>query len=168
MLACLVVLTACGGGGGADEAPLPAPPPPPRQASAETLVASGCTGGSASGTVVVNAEVEPWAALDPTNNQRILAAWQQDRWSNGGSRAITSAVSADGGATWQRSLLPFSRCGGAAPGSAGDFERATDPWVDYTPDGTALVMALGFSGVSLADGSVSAMLAARSIDGGRT
>ncbi len=131
-------------------------------------MAGGCTGGSASGTSFVNAEVEPWAALDPTNNQRILAAWQQDRWSNGGSRAITSAFSADGGATWQRSLLPFSRCGGAAPGSAGDLERATDPWVDYTPDGTALIMALGFSGAELADGSVSAMLAARSTDGGRT
>lgn len=131
-------------------------------------MASGCTGGSASGTNYVNAEVEPWAALDPSNRQRILAAWQQDRWSNGGSRAITSAVSTDGGATWERSLLPFSRCGGAAPGSAGDLERATDPWVDFTPDGTALIMALGFSGASLTDGSVSAMLAARSTDGGRT
>jgi hypothetical protein len=161
------MLTACGGGGGAEEGP-PPPPPAARQASADTLVASGCTGGSASGTVYANAEVEPWAALDPTNPQRILAAWQQDRWSNGGARAITSAVSADGGATWQRSLLPFSRCGGAVPGSAGDLERATDPWVDYTPDGTALVMALAFSGVSLADGSVSAMLASRSTDGGRT
>jgi len=115
-----------------------------------------------------NAEVEPWAAVDPGNPGRLLAAWQQDRWSNGGARALVVALSKDGGATWLRTLLPFSRCGGAVAGAAGDFERATDPWVDFTPGGTALVMGLAFSGAALADDSSSAMLVSRSMDGGRT
>jgi hypothetical protein len=98
----------------------------------------------------------------------MVGIWQQDRTSNGGARALVSAWSADGGRSWARVLHPFSRCGGAAPGSAGDFERASDPWVDIAPDGTVHAMALAFSGDALAAGSSSAMLASRSTDGGRS
>jgi hypothetical protein len=169
-----LLLTACGGGGGdgaavdGSEVEPPLPPPALRQASAQSLVAAGCTGGSTTGTNYPNAEVEPWAAIDPSNASRMLAVWQQDRWSNGGARALVSAVSNDGGVSWQRSLLPFSRCGGALPGSVGDFERASDPWLDITPDGTAVVMGLAFSGGVLTDGGSNAMLASRSTDGGRS
>lgn len=166
----LAWLAACGGGGSADP-PMPAPPPPPavaRQASADGVVDAACTGGSVAGTAYVNAEVEPWAAADPTHPSRLLAAWQQDRWSNGGAKAVVSAISNDGGATWQRFLHPFSRCGGATAGAPGDFERATDPWVDFAPDGTAFVMALAFNGAALADGSSNAMLVSRSTDNGRS
>jgi hypothetical protein len=129
-------------------------------------VAPGC--GAGAGTLYVNAEVEPFVAADPANPGRLLAAWQQDRWSNGGARAMVSAASGDGGATWTRTLHPFSRCGGAAPGGPDDYERATDPWVDFGPDGTAHAMALAFNGGVLAPGSASALLASRSSDGGRT
>jgi hypothetical protein len=170
-LACLCLAVACGGDGD-DEAPSPGTPPPaeppPRQASAASPIAAGCTGGVASGTVYINAEVEPWLAVDPRDPNRLLATWQQDRWSNGGARGLMSAHSSDGGASWQRTLLPMSRCGGAAPGSAGDFERASDPWVDIGPDGIAYAMGLGASGAVLAAGSASGMLASRSADGGRT
>ncbi|MDO8419808.1 MAG: sialidase family protein, partial [Rubrivivax sp.] len=162
-------LVGCGGGGDASAGG--APPlvdPTLRRASAASPVAAGCTGGSVSGTVYRNAEVEPFAAIAPGNGNRLFAAWQQDRWSNGGALALVSAVSDDGGATWQRTLLPMSRCGGAAAGSSGDYERSTDPWVDVSPDGTAHLLGLSFSGAALSPGSVNAVLASRSTDGGRT
>ncbi len=168
-----LLLAGCGGGGsdagdpgGPGAGGLPALPS--RQASVATPVAAGCTGGSISGTNYANAEVEPFAAAHPLNPNQLLAAWQQDRWSNGGARALVTAVSSDGGATWQRSLIPMSRCGGAIAGSVGDYERATDPWVDFGPDGTAHLMGLAFSGGSFTPGAVSAMLASRSTDGGRS
>ncbi|MBL8999364.1 MAG: exo-alpha-sialidase, partial [Gemmatimonadetes bacterium] len=140
----------------------------PRQASGPSPIAAGCTGGVASGTVYVNAEVEPWVAADPRDPNRLVAAWQQDRWSNGAARGLVTALSTDGGATWVRTLQPMSRCGGAAPGSAGDFERVSDPWVDIGPDGVVYAMGLGASGAVLAPGSASGMLVSRSTDGGRT
>ncbi len=166
----VLLLAACGGGGGGDAGgPGFGEPPAPsgRLISGPSPVAAACIPGGG-GTVYANAEVEPFATVDPTNPQRLLAAWQQDRISNGGARAMVSAFSSDGGTTWQRTLHPFSRCGGASPGSAGDYERATDPWVEFGPDGTAHAMALAFSGGVLAAGSTSAMLASRSSDGGRT
>ena len=166
----LALLAACGGGGGgAGDGPggvAPLPDLPARRVSTATPVAAGCDGGSTVGTLYIDAEVEPFAAADPTNANRLIAVWQQDRWSNGGSRALMSAVSDDGGATWQRRLLPMSRCGGAAAGSAGNFERASDPWVDIGPDGTAHAMGVAFNGATLQPGSASAMLATRSTDGG--
>jgi hypothetical protein len=131
-------------------------------------VADGCTGGAVAGQAFVHSEVEPWLAIDRRDVRRVLGAWQQDRWSNGSARALVSASSSDGGATWQMHLHPMSRCGGAAPGSSGDFERVTDPWVDFSPDGTAYVMGLATTGPSLVDGSQSAMLVSRSSDGGRS
>jgi len=171
-LVLLTLLVACGGGGGDDGAPpfdpVPIGPPAPTGplVSGPTPVAATCSAGT--GTLYVNAEVEPFVAVDPGNPNRLLAAWQQDRWSNGGARAMVSAFSEDGGTTWTRTLHPFSRCGGAAPGGPDDYERATDPWVDFGPGGTAYAMALAFNGAVLAPGSASAMLASRSTDGGRT
>ncbi len=163
-----VFLAACGGGGG-EASPQPLPPNlPGALASAATLVAPGCTGGRSSGTVYLDAEVEPTLAVSPLNPQHLVAAWQQDRASDGGVRALVSAVSFDGGQTWARSLQPFSRCGGALAGSAGDHERATDPWVDIALDGTVYLMGLAFSGANFTASSRSAMLVSRSTDGGRT
>jgi hypothetical protein len=153
LLCAVVVLHGCGGGG---------------RVSAATLVAAGCTGGSTTGVLFANAEVEPMLARAPANADHLVAAWQQDRWSDGGARAIVSAVSFDGGGTWSRALHPMSRCGGAAAGSSGDFERTSDPWVDIGADGTVHVMALALSGQSFTGSGRSAMLASRSTDGGRS
>ena len=163
------LLQSCGGGGGG-EASVPAASltPTSGRVSADSAVAAACTGGGAVGVLYANAEVEPSLARSSTNPQLLLAAWQQDRWSDGGARAIVSAVSQDGGAAWTRTLLPLSRCGGAAAGSAGDFERASDPWVDVGSDGVLHVMGLAFSGAIFAPNSRNAMLASRSTDGGRS
>lgn len=172
------VLHACGGNGGlpsqiVSPPPISAPAEPfarlPNQGvSAETPVAAGCTGGAVSGQNYPNAEVEPFAAVHPNNPNIIASAWQQDRWSNGGARALVAAVSEDGGATWVRQLMPFSRCGGALPGSAGDDERVSDPWVDIGPTGIIYAMGLSFSGESMAPGSSSTLIASRSLDNGKT
>ena len=161
-------VAACGGGGG--DAPAPAPPPtvaplPAAAVSAASPVAPGCTGGSASGSFFGNAEVEPFVAISPADPRRLVATWQQDRWTNGGARAIVSATSADGGASWTRVLQPMSRCGGGTAAGGGDYERVSDPWVDISPDGTVHLMALAFSG-SVGSAAANAMLASRSTDGG--
>jgi len=168
----LLLLAACGGGGGDGGASGGGagqlPDLPARRVSAATPVAAGCTGGSSTGTLYANAEVEPFVAAHANDGNHLVAAWQQDRWSDGGSRALVSAVSRDGGATWQRTLQPMSRCGGALAGAAGDFERVTDPWVDVGADGSVHLLGLAINGAALQPGSASAMLASRSTDGGRT
>ena len=170
-----LLLAACGGGGGGGGGAQDPTPPQPETttvtrsvASARGLVAAGCTGGRSGGTVFVDAEVEPMVAVSPVNPDLLLAAWQQDRASNGGARALATALSTDGGLTWRRTLQPMSRCGGAAATSPGDHERASDPWVDIGPTGTLHLMGLAFSGTSFEPGSSSEMLVQRSLDGGLT
>jgi len=137
--------------------------------SADTPFAPGCSAGALSGgTEYRNAEVEPHVAINPVNPANLIAVWQQDRWSNGGASGTSGATSFDGGATWTAAHAAFSRCGGGTIANGGNYERATDPWVTFAPDGTAYQMALAFEGASLNPGSSSAMLVARSTDGGRT
>lgn len=165
-LVAAALLQSCGGGGG-DSGERAAPPPalPGGRVSTASPVDAGCLVGGA-GTVYVNAEVEPMLARATADGEHLVAVWQQDRWSNGGARAIVSAATRDGGRSWTRVLHAMSRCGGAAAGSVGDYERVSDPWVDIGSDGTVHVMALAISGQSFTDNSVSAMLASRSTDGG--
>jgi hypothetical protein len=79
---------------------------------------------------------------------------------------VLLGASSDGGHTWSTALVPFSRCTGGDPANGGDFERASDPWVSFSPSGIAYALALVFSGETLAPGSSSAMRVARSADGG--
>lgn len=177
-------LAASGCGGGSDSpAPAPAPTPAPAPSvplpplvtdpeirlSADSPFAPGCAAGVLTGgTEYRNAEVEPHVAINPINPANLIAAWQQDRWSNGGASGTLGAVSFNSGATWTRTQAAFSRCGGGTVANGGNYQRATDPWVTFAADGTAYQMALAFEGGSLTAGSTSAMLVARSSDGGRT
>ena len=170
-------LAACGGGGN-DSTPsqVPAPvaviPPPPTapatlRVSPATVFTAGCNGAQ-TGTLYREAEVEPSLAVNPANGNNAVAAWQQDRWSNGGSQGIVNAFTTDGGQTWTSRAYPFSRCAGGNASNGGDFDRASNPWVSFSPSGTVHQIALAFTGTVLAAGSESAMLVARSTDGGRT
>jgi hypothetical protein len=99
-------------------------------------------------------------AVDPHRPGRVIATWQQDRWSaSGGSRGLTGAYSTDG-RHFKEVALPFSRC---APGGL-PYERASDVWVSFGPDGTAYSSGLNFD-VNDPDNGVAA---ATSYDGGRT
>ena len=111
------------------------------------------------GTLYGNAEAEPSVASNPTNPLNLVGAWQQDRWSSGAARGLSSAYSTDGGDSWTEVPLPFTACaqGGLA------YDRASDPWVSFGPDGTAYTSAIALG----KDGST-AVVAATSTDGGKT
>ena len=119
---------------------------------------AGCSTQGQTGTNFPGAEVEPFVAVDPTNAKHLIGVWQQDRWSNGGANALFTGVSFDGGATWAKSALPYTHCTGGA------FQRASDPWVTFAPDGTAHQIGFGFDNAD----ARAAMLASRSTDGGRS
>ena len=66
-----------------------------------------------SGTNFPGAEVEPWIAVNPTAAGNIVGVYQQDRYSNGGSKGMTATVSTNGGASWtQRAVPNDTRCTG--------------------------------------------------------
>lgn len=113
----------------------------------------------------LNAEVEPWVAVNPTNPSNIIAVWQQDRWSNGGARGMVTAASHDGGATWTRTFAHFSTCAGGTPDNGGNYERASDPWVTFSPNGDAYQISLS---VNFVNDPASAILVSKSTDGGDT
>lgn len=116
----------------------------------------------------VNAEVEPFIAVNPRNLSNLVAVYQQDRYPDDGANGVLAAFSLDGGKSWQRPALesqpPFSRCAGGNASNGGDFELASDPWIDFGPDGTAYFAALGFN-KSNAD---TAEFVSASTTGGRT
>lgn len=171
-IALALLLGACGGGSSNSSTPPPPPPPPQAtldpeyRASAASPLTAGCEGVNLFGTVAANSEVEPHFVIDPSNPQRFLGAWQQDRWSSGGARALGVGVSSDGGHSWIHRFPAFSRCAGGNTGNGGDYERSSDPWLAISPNGTAFVIAIAFNGTSLTPGSDSAVLVSRSTDAG--
>ncbi len=119
-----------------------------------------CPNDSQPGTNFVDAEVEPYVSANPTKPNNIVGVWQQDRWSNGGAHGLVAGFSFDGGKTWRESTLPFSQC---APGGL-PFQRASDPWVSFGPDGTAYTVSISFDRTD----NRNAVAAATSTDGGET
>ncbi|HEY5572573.1 MAG TPA: hypothetical protein VIK64_06100, partial [Anaerolineales bacterium] len=102
------------------------------------------------GTNFLDSEVEPWVDVNPTNPSNIVGAWQQDRWSNGGARGLVAGVSLNGGANWQQVVIP-----GISDCSGGIYDRSTDPWVTFSPNGHVYQLALSFNDVAppLVEGS---------------
>ena len=125
---------------------------------------SDCVVGGQGGTNFRNAEVEPFLAVDPKDRRHLVGVWQQDRWSNGGSNGLGSAVSFDGGHTWATGFAHFTLCSGGTTANGATFQRASDPWVTFGADGTPHHIAFGFNNTSARQ----AMMAVRSLDGGRT
>ena len=172
-LASVALVAGCGGGGGGGPA-APPPPPPPFTSVAQVRVSqlstfsTGCDGGPAHGILYIDAAVEPSLALNPLSPSNLVAAWQQDRWSNGGSQGLILAASFDGGMTWKLGSAAFSRCTGGNASNGGDYARASDPWLTVSPNGAVYALSLSLTGGILQPGSSSAMLIARSIDGGLT
>src|SRR6266851_3353063 len=107
-----------------------------------------------------NAEVEPQVAVNPSNPLNMVGQWHQDRWNNGGARGIAGAYSFTGGAGWNDVTLPYTSC--TSPGLP--YQRASDPWVSFGPDGRAYSSALSFDGST----NRNAVSAAISTDGGKT
>ena len=133
--------------------------------------AAGCEGAPQTGTVFRNAEVEPWVDVNLADPNNLVGNWQQDRWSNGGASGNLSAFSLNGGTSWtippissasDTGQAKFSRCTGGNAANGGDFERATDPWVSFSPNGVAHQVALSINDSNFAN----AVLTSRSFDKG--
>jgi hypothetical protein len=125
----------------------------------------GCNRVPQTGTLYPNAEVEPWVEVNPARRTNLIAVWQQDRWDNGGAQGNLTGVSDDRGRTWSRPKPPpFSRCAGGKAANGGDYERATDPWVSFSPNGHAHQIALSFNDSN----PINAVLVSNSRDGGHT
>jgi hypothetical protein len=112
----------------------------------------------------VNAEVEPRVAVNPTDPTNIVGVFQQDRWSNGGAHGLVASVSHDGGKSWHESWAHFSACAGGTAANGGDYERSSDPWVSFAPNGDVYQISIAFSYSSL----LSAVLVSKSTNGGDT
>lgn len=85
-------------------------------------------------TIFQGAAVEPTIAVNPKSSKHIVAAWQQDRLSNGGSLEAGIAYSDDGGRTWHKSSVPFQICEG------GISQRSGDEWLSYSADGSKVYL----------------------------
>ena len=110
------------------------------------------------GTLYLNSEVEPWLDVDPTSaddsdGPDFIGVYQQDRYSDGGARGLGASVSTDGGASFTilpRNQLPkFTQCAGNPL-----YERASDPWVSFGPNGDAHQISLSFNDTDNLDNAV--------------
>lgn len=111
---------------------------------ASPLTTPPCSATVGDGTVLpgkrdlyVDSEVEPWVDVHPTEPDIVAAIWQQDRWFNGGSRANVGAVSFDGGTSWSEIRFP-----GVTKCDEGPWDRASDPWLSFAPNGDLHIMHL--------------------------
>ena len=149
---------------------------PPSTGSSLQLTASspfaGCTSDAVAaqtGTNYPNSELEPRLVLSPSRVDRnadglvdesdlnIVVTHQQDRWSNSGARGVVAEVSMDGGASWQTTPIPgITKCSG------GTWDRASNPWLSFGPQGDVYHSAL----VLNKDKTASDILVSRSGDGG--
>ncbi len=111
-----------------------------------------------------NTEVEPNLAINPSNPSNLLVGVQQDRWTNGGSRGLRGNVSTDGGATWTPTSTPnVTKC------QNGPWNRSSDPWVTFSPDGTAYFSELVVDELANANHyGLNGQTVSRSTDGGVT
>jgi hypothetical protein len=104
-------------------------------------------------------EAEPYFAIDPTNERRLLAGFQEERFASGGARVLTAGLSTDGGRTWANTPLPA-----LTVAVGGTYERASDPWVAFGPEHRAYFVSLLFNETSPENG----VYVSSSNDGGAT
>jgi hypothetical protein len=144
---------------------------PTVQVSGASPFDANCGLAGQSGTNYPNSEVEPYVDVNPNDGDNLIGAWQQDRWSDGGSRGNVVGASLDNGESWQIvSQTKNSQCTGGTTANGGDYQRASDPWVTISPNGNAYLMSLSINqDPSSAFGSnPDAMLVSKSTDGGLT
>jgi len=114
-------------------------------------------------------EIEPWFVVNPQDPNDLAGFWQQDRWSDGGAHGLVAGVSSDGGTTWSKSWPAFSNCAGGTPANGGGYERASDPWLSWSPSpanglGTLHAISISFDRST----AHNAVLVSRSLDGGKS
>jgi hypothetical protein len=104
-------------------------------------------------------QAEPYIAMDPNNPLHVVAVFQQGRFPDGGSVGPGYATTQDGGRTWVTDEFP-----GVTTDRGGFWDRASDPWVAFGPDGTVYAVLIAFQEVACDSG----ITVSRSDDGGIT
>ena len=112
-----------------------------------------------SGSVTLDSETEPMVSVNQSNTSNVVGIWQEDRWTTGGSRNVVLGTSFDGGQAWTNSPLQ-----GVAILAGGEFQRVTDPWVDFGPSNRVYAFSLGFDDTGPDNG----LFVNTSTDGGLT
>ncbi len=137
--------------------------------SAATPFLADCNGPNFPITAAyVNAESEPYITVNPRNSDNLIAVYHEDRYPNDGANGVLASTSFDGGRTWQVPKLEdqptFSSCAGGTEANGGNFEKASDPFVAFGPDGTAYFATVSWN----ASGPEEAQFVSTSADGGLT
>ena len=132
-VATVAALALVGAAGAAGPVVLASPGPTPFATCTADNPAAQIAAGS---TLYPNSEIEPRSARFGST---IVGEYQQDRWSDGGARGLVTSVSHDNGATWHRVVVPgITKCSG------GNYDRASDPWVSFAPNGDLYAISLSF------------------------
>jgi len=85
-------------------------------------------------------QAEPDIAVNPFNDNNLVAVYQESRFRDGGARALNYATSMDGGVTWAEGSLPA-----LTQELGGPWERASDPWVAFGPNNRVYYVSLDFN-----------------------
>jgi hypothetical protein len=112
-----------------------------------------------SGRVALDSETEPMMSVNQSNRSNVVGMWQEDRWTTGGSRNLVLGTSFDSGRTWAN--IPLQ---GVSILAGGEFQRVTDPWVDFGPSNRVYAFSLGFDDTGPDNG----LFVSTSADGGLT
>ena len=138
---------------------------PVATSGASPFAACSTPPGPGPGVNVPHSEVEPYVDVNPVNPDNFVGFYQQDRWSNGAAKSNVASFTVDGGTNWTQVVVPV----GTICSASGDFERATDPWVSFGPNGWAHAMSLVTDSDPLTGGfGDNGMTYNRSKDGGAT
>ena len=92
-----------------------------------------------SGSVTLDSQTEPSVSINQSNHNNVVGMWQEDRWTTGGARNLVLGTSFDAGQTWTN--IPLQ---GVSILAGGEFQRVTDPWVDFGPSNRVYAFSLGF------------------------
>ena len=112
-----------------------------------------------SGRGTFDSQTEPMVSVNQSNRSNVVGIWQEDRWTSGGARNLVLGTSFDGGRTWANIPLP-----GVSILAGGEFQRVTDPWVDFGPSNRVHAFSLGFDDTGPDNG----LFVNTSTDGGLT
>src|SRR5262249_17359608 len=83
------------------------------------------------GTWTLDDALDPVVVVNPTNPRNVVAAWVQGLFQN-----IVTAVSFNGGRTWQQVPIPLTTCSG------GPFLSSGDHFLSFSPNGDLHAVAL--------------------------
>ena len=123
--------------------------PGPSRVSAQTPFTASCSTPNPAVLPSLNTEVEPYVAVNPRNPRNVVSVYQQDRFVNDGANGVLASVSANGGRTWQVPPLSqqptFANCEGGTAANGGDFQKTTDPWIDFAPSGRAYFASVSYN-----------------------